>query len=302
MASQALPPCTNVVCDELHDLTETTLRLLQIIVETNNAFFYDAGDKDQVIYSELGADQEIWEHRLWQAFPRLARYRLTNSFRYGPRLAKAVAQHARKQNYSSCGAPKTAVLVERYAAPQDCPTLVPARINRLLATGITSVAVVLRHAGQSPHIEAALLNANIHYALEGLEPFYQRPEILMLRALVAGAMQNLSSIKSMHVRELAFEALRAFAEIPADWTVDDRKLALNSAAALDWWLDALPNRSPRNGACIRQPIIWSNFTLLLSASIRYCPGTHSSGYVPEYNVSYAGRLPELPLPTHAIPP
>lgn len=258
---QQLPAFSVVLCDEMHDLNEVCFRILTALIQRGNAYFCGAGDKDQVIYSWRGAEHQFMRERFAALFPRLKEYPLTACYRYGAKLAAAVAHFKRKPNTSALQQ-NSVVAVQYYAAAENgtdpCSALVLAEVQAWLKQGgkLGQIAILLRNPSQSIALETALLRAHLAYKTEGMASFLQRLEILILRGMVAIAMQNLDLVKLKEAKEAIFEAMIVYAEIPYDaeeyeqWQ-KSRAVALSQAAALEWFFEGiLQRKSTQSGAAM----------------------------------------------------
>lgn len=252
----ALPAYQVIMADELHDINEAAFRLLLALLARGSSFFCGAGDKDQVIYSWRAAAPQYLQHRFAAHFPALARYPLTTCYRHGAQLADKVAKFKQKPNRAAPGL-ATRVRIMYHAPGQDLAVLLE-QLQAAAAAGtdLANSAVLLRSPGQSVALEAALLQRGMPYRMQDLPPFLQRPEILMLRGMLALGLQNLASVPQQKVREQLFDAMLTFAEISiehhdqAAW-LKDRDTAINQANALEWFLDGvLLRRAPHSGQAI----------------------------------------------------
>ena len=213
----SLPEFSVIVADELHDLNEASFRLLTMLIRRSGAFFCGAGDKDQVIYTWSGADHQFLRERFAAEFPKLQSYPLTSSYRYGPELAEAVASLKSKDSSSALARSTRIDLLAYDADDRDaCARQLVAAIRQWTGDGNSagSVAVLLRDRDQSVRIENALFQNNIAYSFVEMQSYLASQEILMLRALVALARQNLRWVGSAQRRAEIFEALVFFTEIP----------------------------------------------------------------------------------------
>ncbi|MNV57646.1 hypothetical protein D3C71_1499880 [compost metagenome] len=80
----------------MHDLNEASFGIIEALLSLGITYFVGVGDKDQVIYSHLGADESFLEHRISSSFPDCARFPLTMTYRHGPHLAYAMEAFKRK--------------------------------------------------------------------------------------------------------------------------------------------------------------------------------------------------------------
>jgi DNA helicase-2/ATP-dependent DNA helicase PcrA len=255
-----LPDYQVIMADELHDLNEVTFRLLSLLMQKGDAYFCGAGDKDQVIYSWRGADHQYLRHRFQATFANLEVYPLTLCYRHGAKLAHMVASFKQKENRSGINH-ATQIELRPYAlasAPDaasvpDCAGATLRAVQDWQASGgkLAGCAILLRSPGQSIRIEQALIQSNIAYRLEAMPPFLQRPEILMLRGMLAVGLRNLASVPLRQVQELLFDAMLLFAEISHDYDdreawLKDRATAISQPNALEWFLDGVLIRRARH--------------------------------------------------------
>ncbi len=252
-----LPSFSCILVDELHDLNEVCFRILTALIERGKSFFCAAGDKDQIIYSWRGAEHQFMRQRFHLAYPRLQEYPLTASYRYGEKLAKAVA-HFKNKPSTSALQQACSVVTHRYDAEHSCESRVVAEIRAWLAAGgkLGQIAVLLRSPSQSVALESALLQAKLSYRVDGMVSFLRRKEVLMLRGMMAIALKNLDLVKLKQAKEDIFDALIEFAEIPYSaeefeaWQ-KSRSEAIQQANALEWFFDGvLRRKSSRSGAAM----------------------------------------------------
>ena len=91
-----LPAYKLVVCDELHDINEASFCIIESLLSVGITYFVGVGDKDQVIYTHLGADESFLQHRIASSFPDCVSFPLTMTYRHGPHLAYAMEAFKRK--------------------------------------------------------------------------------------------------------------------------------------------------------------------------------------------------------------
>lgn len=77
---------------------------------------------------------------------------------------------------------------------------------------MTELAILLRHPYQSVAIENSLLEAGIPYTTQGFESYLMRPEVLLIRGILAVATDNLSSVASDLTRAKVMQALVFFCQ------------------------------------------------------------------------------------------
>ena len=212
--AEQFPDYRLVLCDELHDLNETSFRILEALIDRPQAFFVGAGDKDQVIHAKLGASDEYLKRRFSERFPKLVRYPLTQTWRHGPHLAYAMAEFKQKRVESALPL-RTEILHAHYADAAECAQRVVAAVRQWKADGnaYDGCAILIRDRHQSMAIENALIEADIDYRTPPMAGYLQRDEILFLRGLLAIALRDFAAVKSEQVRVAIVDALVAFSEM-----------------------------------------------------------------------------------------
>jgi DNA helicase-2/ATP-dependent DNA helicase PcrA len=205
-----------LVVDEMHDMNQAMFTLLRALLASNRCFFCGVGDIDQVIHKATGADAQFMRHALEEhSTHAVQRYPLTDSFRFGPALAKLAGAVARNKPYASQAPHTTSVAVHSYTDNADCARQVVEAAQHWKGqpkAKMNAFAVLLRHPHQSVQIENALIAAGIAYTTRGFDSYVQRPEVLLLRGLLAVATDDLGSITADQTRKNILRALVFFAE------------------------------------------------------------------------------------------
>ncbi|CAN7297981.1 3'-5' exonuclease [Rhizobacter sp. LjRoot28] len=207
-----------LVLDEMHDMNHSMYVILDRILTSNrDAFFCGAGDRDQVIHKVAGADARFMGDALEDAGRRrVRRFPLTASYRFGPSLACAASRLADKP-YASEVPADTAIMAAAYAGPGQCEAAIVAAAQAWQAQGrkarMSEFAVLLRHGHQSVLLENALLQAGLPYVTAGFDSYLVRPEILLVRGLLAVATGDFSSIDDPDTRRRIVEAFVFFGDI-----------------------------------------------------------------------------------------
>lgn len=212
--ADSLPDYRLVLCDELHDLNEAAFRLLDTLISRPTCFFVGAGDRDQVIYGKLGADDSYLRVRFSTRYPKLQRLPLTYSFRHGPHLAHAMGRFKQKPVESALDL-HTEIRQAHYRDGDECAQQVIAALRQWQEDGhaLDQCAILLRERHQSIALENALIDAAIPYRTPAMAGYLQRDEILFLRGLLAIALQDFAAIKSAQLRAAVVDALVAFSEM-----------------------------------------------------------------------------------------
>jgi DNA helicase-2/ATP-dependent DNA helicase PcrA len=172
---------------------------------------------DQVIHAQAGADATFMRDQFDAdaEFP-VARHPLGTSFRFGPTLAR-VASRFKQKRVAAGAVHKTVVQLLSYrdageeggpapgareggvpAASPDCETQVVALALALRGASPkkrADFAVLLRHPHQSVPLENALLEAGVAYRVHGFESYLLRPEVLLVRGLLAIALRDFGALQ-----------------------------------------------------------------------------------------------------------
>lgn len=213
--ADTLPHYRLIVADEMHDMNEAAFRVLRSLLDLPGVFFVGAGDRDQVIHAQRGADERYLMHRLQERYAGCTHLPLTMTWRHGPHLAYATEAFKRKP-VDSMLALHTVITEADYDDAQHCAQCVVQAITRWKADRrpIEACAILLRERHQSIAIENALMEAGIAYRTAGMPGYMQREEILFLRGMLAIALKNLATVSSDAVRRRIVESLALFAEVP----------------------------------------------------------------------------------------
>jgi len=232
----ALPACRLVLGDELHDLNEASFRVIEALLSRDGVWFVGAGDSDQVIHTQRGADLQYLARRFVQRFKHTAALPLTLTWRHGPHLAAAMAAFKNKTVQAALPLP-TRIVEAGYDAtqPSACAAAVVATLRAWKAEKhpLQHCAILLRNPHQSIAVENALMQAHIGYRTGILSSYLRREEILFLRGMLAIALGNLAAVQSAPLREAIVEALAFFGEVPLsdqDLTQARRTIAQEPAA------------------------------------------------------------------------
>lgn len=215
-ARQDLPRYKLVVCDELHDMNEASFCIVEALVSLDTTYFVGVGDKDQVIYSHLGADEAFLQYRIASSFTDCASFPLTMTYRHGPHLAYAMEAFKHKPVDSNLPV-RTDIHELTYAnTPGACGAEVVKAVIQWKQDGkkLENCCILFRDAHQSIEIENALMNAGLQYRTLTMNSYLLREEILFLRGMIAIALDDFHHVASPTTREAIVEALATFAEVP----------------------------------------------------------------------------------------
>jgi DNA helicase II / ATP-dependent DNA helicase PcrA len=205
-----------LVVDEMHDLNNATHRILMEFLKSKQIFFCGVGDEDQVIFDREGADVRFMREQIGLDSDRQIKIlKLTPSFRFGRTLAKAMSKLTGHRCTSQKDA-DTLVQVKHYSAlgvsGDMCAELVVKDVEALTKAKRSEFAVLLRHPSQSVHIENALIKAQLPYVTHGFESYFLRSEVLLVRGLLAVALDKFDAISNPKTRQRVIEAMIFFCE------------------------------------------------------------------------------------------
>ena len=203
----------SVCVDEMHDMNQATFTVLAALLNSTFSLFCGVGDRDQVLFGRSGADARFMQDAVQQATGRaVLRLPLTPSHRFGRRLAAKVARLAAKP-YASAAAHDTGVSLQVYESGAECVQLVLAELAHWRAVPrarMDQFAVLLRHPHLSVGLENAFIAAGIPYTLSGFDSYLLRPEVLLVRGLLAVASDNFDSVAEPRTRTALVQALVFF--------------------------------------------------------------------------------------------
>jgi DNA helicase-2/ATP-dependent DNA helicase PcrA len=186
--------------DEWHDVNAAEFELLARL--RRGARLVVAGDKDQTINRDRGADPVFSSQRFVEAYRADGkRFPLGMSYRFG-RDAAVLADGLTRNGCEGRPDRDTTVRRMRYdpSQPGACAQLVADTIREALQKGRPKpsnrdFAVILRDVDQSIEIETALMEAKIPYKCDGFETFLLLPEILLLRGILHYASNDYSALR-----------------------------------------------------------------------------------------------------------
>lgn len=201
-----------IVVDEMHDTNRSMFTVLKALLAHNRrAAFVGVGDRDQVIHSQAGAEAGFMQDCFVQEIGTPIRLPLTASHRFGPALAQAVGALARKP-YAAFHHHETEIRTLPCESHRVMARLIAvAARDHLAQSGLEDLRILLRRPAHSILIERELLKLGIGYAVQGLQPFLRRREVLLVRGLYAFCIDDFSSFADKGLRAQTLEALMLFA-------------------------------------------------------------------------------------------
>lgn len=200
--------------DEMHDTNRAMFSVLRGVLAANpRTAFIGVGDRDQVLHELAGADAQFMSETFDREIGYAKRYPLSASYRFGAGLAKAAGKLASK-TYRSRAPHKTRIEARGFADRQlACAFIAQAALAReglQPKAPMSEFAVLLRHGHQSIGIENQLLAQGIAYETRGFQSYLRRPEVLLVRALLAYASEDYTAIENPQTRREAARALLTF--------------------------------------------------------------------------------------------
>lgn len=217
------PGGLHLMCvDEAHDMNEAMFTLLRRLLESNvQASFCAVGDPHQVLHQKAGAEPKFMdaEYLAQETGRQAIRMPLTGSYRFSVSLAELAGNLASK-GYASFAKHETQVQPFFYAAPLECAQKIVEDATAWQRVGgrMNQFVVLLRHPHQSVLIENFLLEQGIPYLTYPFPTYLHRPEVLLVRALLAVAHPEFELVTSPSARRRMVQALVDIAGVQLDFS------------------------------------------------------------------------------------
>ena len=229
----------HVIIDEFQDVNEAQMTLIRMIAG-NRALVMAVGDEDQTVYRWRGAKPDYMTTLFAKEFKGATRYTLPHTFRYGHNLSLlanfVITQNKNRTDKICISGTDRQTAIDVRLVPRNPG----AEVLKIVKTWVESgrkaeeVAILVREYAHSISSEVALLQNHVPYRLIGAAPFFDRAEVLGLRAylqLAAGGMaavssrerrvrlvQSLLTTPTLYLRKDAVETLaEAVADEPEDF-------------------------------------------------------------------------------------
>jgi len=214
-----------VLVDEMHDTNRAMFTVLRHLLRHNpQAAFVGVGDRDQVIHAVAGADADFMGATFDREMGPAHRYPLSASYRFGPALALAASQLAKKACLSRSVLP-TEVVLQACSTPREAShsivQAIQTRVGLTPTASTAEIAVLLRQPHQSVELENHLLDKGVPYRTAGFDSYLMRPEVLFVRGLYAHARQAFASIDSRDTRTRILQAMLVFCGSHVECASDD---------------------------------------------------------------------------------
>lgn len=213
-----MPKYEFVAVDELQDMNPASYEVLKWLLDPSResvegsiaaeilgpkpVYFIGAGDFDQIIHGWAGSNIRFMKERFgaeWKP-SSVVRLTLSNTYRHGSITAKMVSalmgDGSDSDRVRSGRSHKTEVRVEHYADHGAASgKLIGALLDfRKRGGRLDDTAIILRSPHQSILVENALFEAGLAWRIEGMESYLLRPEVLVLRGIMAFALDDLTTI------------------------------------------------------------------------------------------------------------
>jgi DNA helicase-2/ATP-dependent DNA helicase PcrA len=216
------PGALQLLCvDEFHDMNEAMFTILRRLLESNpQAIFCGVGDPDQVLHQKAGAEPRFMELAYFaqQTGRQATAMQLPDSYRFSASLAELAGNLASK-HYASLATRMTVVQPFFYAAPLECAQKIveDAIAWQRQGRAMNQFVVLLRHPHQSVLLENFLLEQAIPYRTYPFPTYLHRPEVLMVRALLAVSHPDFDLVESPIARQRMVQAVVEFAGVSLDF-------------------------------------------------------------------------------------
>jgi DNA helicase II / ATP-dependent DNA helicase PcrA len=212
-----------LLVDEMHDMNFAMSIIVKSLLATTSAQFCGVGDRDQVIFSNNGAEEKFMSRHADYGDRVVTLLPLTTCHRFGLQLAKIAARLAGGKKYAAQPGLETRVMQKLYAETGElgCKTLLMAQITQWKkenSNDMSNVALLLRHSWQSVEIENALIEKGIYYSTHGFQSYFIQPEVLLIRALHAIGTRDYTKLGTETLRRRMIETLIFFfsVELPRE--------------------------------------------------------------------------------------
>ena len=211
-----------LMLDEMHDLNRAMFELVRALLASNpSSYFCGVGDVDQVIHANAGANSQYMQRTTFEQETgrRVITLPLSASYRFSPELATLAGRLAQKP-YAANATHPTTISSLRYGSKTECVQhIVQAALSwKASKRRMAEFAVLLRSPSQSVLLENALLEADLPYTTRGFGSYLQRPEVLLVRAVLAIATADFESVQSQATRQRMVEELVSFCRVELDFS------------------------------------------------------------------------------------
>lgn len=202
-----------ILIDEMQDICPLQMAFVQHVAGTR-AKIVAVGDEDQTIYGFRAAKPEFMLHLFERIYTDTKRFTLSASFRYGHQvalLANNSIQHNKQRTDKICVSAarhQTDVKLVMTGNNQPHHEVIKA-LQAWKASGrrLAECAVLVREFSHGSLTETAFMQASIPYRLVGAAPFFERREILAMRAALTIATDRWHQVPTDELRQNLIESL-----------------------------------------------------------------------------------------------
>jgi DNA helicase-2/ATP-dependent DNA helicase PcrA len=222
------PGGLHLICvDEFHDMNEAIFTILRRLLESSpQALFCGVGDPDQVLHQKAGAESKFMDVAYFsrETGRKTTSLYLPGSYRFSSSLAQLVGNLAAKQ-YDSFATTNTQVHSFYYAGWLECAQKIveDALSWKAQKRSMSQFVILLRHPHQSVLIENMLLERSIPYRTDPFPTYMHRPEVLVVRALLAVSNKAFDLVQSASARHRMIKAIVEFSGVLLDFGDNDHK-------------------------------------------------------------------------------
>lgn len=201
-----------IMVDEFQDTNDLQVVFLQHIAGTRGSITA-VGDEDQCIYGFRAAKPEFMTHKFEDLFPNTTRFGLTASFRYGHQVAllanNSIQLNKQRTDKICVSASKHQTDISLIMAKANPHQEVITALKNWVASGrrLSECAILIREFSHGSLTETALMRENIPYRLVGNKVFFERREILAMRAAMTIATDTWENVQTDELRHSMIEAL-----------------------------------------------------------------------------------------------
>lgn len=202
----------HVIIDEFQDINEAQMTLVRMIAGAR-AHVMAVGDEDQTIYRWRGAKPDYMTSLFTQEFPGATRYTLSRTFRYGHALSMlanfVITRNTNRTDKICVSATERPTAIDVRLVQANPGAEVVKLVGEWNDTGrkLDEIAILVREYAHSISSEVAMLQAGIPYRIVGAAPFFDRAEVLGLRAYLQLAAGGLKQVESFERRCQLIQAL-----------------------------------------------------------------------------------------------
>lgn len=202
----------HVIIDEYQDINEAQMTLVRMIAGTR-ASVMAVGDEDQCVYAWRGAKPDYMTTLFSKEFPGAVRYTLPHTFRYGHALSLlanfVITRNGNRTDKICVSGTGRETAIDARVSGNNPGAEVLRIVKEWCDAGrqLGETALLVREYAHSIASEVALLQAGIPYRIVGAPPFFDRAEVLGLRAYLQLAAGGLEVIESFERRYKLAQAL-----------------------------------------------------------------------------------------------